>query len=101
MGRQDSYQTSLAVIEKSRQNQAINKLNEKIVALKQYEIDKMAELERKKLEAELEKEQIKSSERKKGTLNFPKDVKGHFSCWVNHFDCMSCNLWKYPHPRSR
>ena len=67
MGRQDSYQNALATIERSRRVDSENKANrevlEKLAQLKQQEINAIAEVERRKITAEVEKEEIKTSER--------------------------------------
>ena len=64
MGGQGSYQNSLAVIENN--NNSNEKMLEKMIRLKQYEIDKIAEVEKKKIEAQTEKERIK----RESKLNF-------------------------------
>ena len=64
MGGQGSYQNSLAVIENN--NNSNEKMLDKMIKLKQYEIDKIAEVEKKKIEAQTEKERIK----RESKLNF-------------------------------
>ena len=74
MGRQDSYQSALATIERSRRVDSENKANrevlEKLAQLKQQEID----VERRKITAEVEKEKIKTSERIKSKFFIIKSI---------------------------
>ena len=67
MGRQDSYENALATIEQSRRINSENKANrevlERLAKVKEREIDAIAEVERRRIAAEVEKEEIKTSER--------------------------------------
>ena len=67
MGRQDSYENALATIEQSRRINSENKANrevlERLAKVKEQEIAAIADVERRKIAAEVEKEQIKTSER--------------------------------------
>ena len=78
MGRQDSYQNALATIERSRtvdsQNKANREVLERLAQLRQQEIDAIADVERKKIAAEVEKEQIKTSERIKSKFFIIKSI---------------------------
>ena len=61
MGRQDSYQNSLAVIEKSRNESKSNqKMVKEILDLKRHEIDTIAQVEKQKIDtiAKVEKQKI-------------------------------------------
>ena len=65
MGGQGSYQNSLAVIENN--NNSNEKMLDKMIKLKQYEIDKIAEVEKKKIEAQTEKQRIQRESKLKLT----------------------------------
>ena len=73
MGRQDSYQNSLAVIENNRTVSKSNeKMLDKILELKRHEINKIAEVENKKIEAQTEKERIQRESKLNFTVNLAK-----------------------------
>ena len=59
MARQDSYENSLAVIERSRNER---KSNERILAemakIRKHEIDTIADVKRKEIDADVEKQRI-------------------------------------------
>ena len=59
MGRQDSYQNSLAVFEKTKNERKSNqKMAKEILDLKRHEIDTIAQVEKQKIEAGIEKQRI-------------------------------------------
>merc|ERR1712176_1401053 len=59
MGASDSYQNSLAVIENNKTVSKSNKkMLDKMLELKRHEINKIAEVEKKKIEAQTEKQRI-------------------------------------------
>ena len=59
MGRQDSYQNSLAVFEKSRNERKSNqKMVQAMLDLKRHEIDTIAIVEKQKIEAVIKKQLI-------------------------------------------
>jgi len=59
MGRQDSYQNSLAVFEKARDERKSNqKIVNDLIKLKRHEIDTIAQIEKQKIEAGNEKHRI-------------------------------------------
>ena len=70
MGSQDSYQNSLAVIEN---NKTVSKSNEKmldkVLKLKEHEINKMAEVEKQKIDAEIQKQRIQRESKLKFTVH--------------------------------
>ena len=70
MGGQGSYQNSLAVIENN--NNSNEKMLDKMIKLKQYEIDKIAEVEKKKIEAQTEKQRIQRESELNFTMNLVK-----------------------------
>ena len=67
MGGQGSYQNSLAVIENN--NNSNEKMLDKMIKLKQYEIDKIAEVEKKKIAAQTEKHRIQRESKLNFTVN--------------------------------
>ena len=73
MGRQDSYQNSLAVIENNRTVSKSNeKMLDKILELKRHEINKIAEVEKKKIDAQTEKQRIQRESELNFTMNLVK-----------------------------
>ena len=70
MGGQGSYQNSLAVIENN--NNSNEKMLNKILELKRHEINKIAEVENKKIEAQTEKERIQRESKLNFTVNLAK-----------------------------
>ena len=70
MGGQGSYQNSLAVIENN--NNSNEKMLDKILELKRHEINKIAEVENKKIEAQTEKERIQRESKLNFTVNLAK-----------------------------
>ena len=63
MGRQDSYQNSLAVFEKTRNERKSNqKMAKEILDLKRHEIDTIAQVEKQKIDtiAKVEKQKIEA-----------------------------------------
>ena len=87
MGRQDSYQNALATIERSRtvdsQNKANREVLERLAKLKEREISPggrsfgpapIADVERRRIAAEVEKEKNKTSERIKSKFFIIKSI---------------------------
>ena len=70
MGGQGSYKNSLAVIENN--NNSNEKMLNKILELKRHEINKIAEVENKKIEAQTEKERIQRESKLNFTVNLAK-----------------------------
>ena len=67
MGGQGSYQNSLAVIENN--NNSNEKMLDKIIRLKEYEINQIAEVEKKKIAAQTEKHRIQRESKLNFTVN--------------------------------
>ena len=70
MGGQGSYQNSLAVIENNSKSK--EKMLAEMVRLKEHEINKIAEVENKKIEAQTEKERIQRESKLNFTVNLAK-----------------------------
>ena len=67
MGGPGSYQNSLAVIENN--NNSNEKMLDKMIRLKEHEINKIAEVEKQKIAAQTEKQRIQRESKLTYTVN--------------------------------
>ena len=81
MGGQGSYQNSLAVIENNKTVSKSNqKMLDKLLKLKEHEINTIAEVEKEKIKAEIQKQRIQRESKLKFTMHRLCSVKLILTC---------------------